>query len=209
MDLTNGSWRCLTKITLIFRFAVNISFGHLKDVLARCLACLNKTSLRHLADVFLPAGHGFTQNLRNFLLFLLFLKHLFPRTLFNGCFEIFKKFFQQTNIHSLVQAYRSSHLQMFYKYSVLKSVSKFTGKWLCRSLFLIKLQTSTQLLSCEFREMFKNTLFLEHLRCLLLKLSIAALGKGCSGDNLCLTFVETCIWLEKYCFISSRLRCSW
>ena len=33
-----------------------ISFGHLQDVLARCLACLGKTSLRHLVDVFLPTG---------------------------------------------------------------------------------------------------------------------------------------------------------
>ena len=35
------------------RFAFKTSFGHLQDVLARCLACLRKTSLRHLVDVFL------------------------------------------------------------------------------------------------------------------------------------------------------------
>ena len=39
---------------MTFRFAFKTSFGHLKDVLARCLACLGKTSLRPLVDVFLP-----------------------------------------------------------------------------------------------------------------------------------------------------------
>ena len=41
---------------MLFRFAFKTSFGHLQDVVARCLACLNKTSLRHLIDVFLPTG---------------------------------------------------------------------------------------------------------------------------------------------------------
>ena len=41
---------------MTFRFAFNTSFGHLQDILARCLACLNKTSLEHLIDVFLPTG---------------------------------------------------------------------------------------------------------------------------------------------------------
>ena len=41
---------------MLFRFAFKTSFGHLQDVLARCLACLNKTYLRHLIDVFLPTG---------------------------------------------------------------------------------------------------------------------------------------------------------
>ena len=40
-----------------FRFAFKTSFGHLQDVLARCLACLEKTSSRHLVDVFLPIGN--------------------------------------------------------------------------------------------------------------------------------------------------------
>ena len=41
---------------MTFRFAFKTSFGHLEDVLARCLACLGKTSLRYLVDVFLPTG---------------------------------------------------------------------------------------------------------------------------------------------------------
>ena len=41
---------------MTFRFPFKTSFGHLQDVLGRCLACLRKISLRHLVDVFLPAG---------------------------------------------------------------------------------------------------------------------------------------------------------
>ena len=33
---------------MTFRFAFKASFGHLQDVLARCLACLGKTSCRCL-----------------------------------------------------------------------------------------------------------------------------------------------------------------
>ena len=39
---------------MAFRIAIKASFGHLQDVLARCFARLNKISLRHLIDVFLP-----------------------------------------------------------------------------------------------------------------------------------------------------------
>ena len=58
------------------------------------------------------------------------------------------------------------------KKGVLKKFTKFTWKHLCWSLFLIKLQTSglqlynftkketlTQVLSCEFRGIFKNSCF--------------------------------------------------
>ena len=39
-----------------FQICVEDIFWTLQDALARCLACLNKTSLRHLTDVFLPTG---------------------------------------------------------------------------------------------------------------------------------------------------------
>ena len=39
---------------MAFRIAIKASFGHLQDVLARCFARLNKISLRHHIDVFLP-----------------------------------------------------------------------------------------------------------------------------------------------------------
>ena len=38
------------------------------------------------------------------------------------------------------QVFRSSRLQMFVKIGVLKNLANFTGKHLCWSLFLIKLQ---------------------------------------------------------------------
>ena len=40
------------------------------------------------------------------------------------------------------QHYRSSRLEVFYKKGVLKNFTKVTGKHPCRSLFLIKIQTS-------------------------------------------------------------------
>ena len=54
-----------------FRFASKTSFGHLQDVLKRCLACLGKKSLRHLVDVFLPTVKDFfgeTASIRKSLL---------------------------------------------------------------------------------------------------------------------------------------------
>ena len=51
---------------------------------------------------------------------------------------------------------------------VLRNVSKFTGKQLCQSLFLIKLQVAkkenlAQVFSCEFYEISKSNFFTEHL----------------------------------------------
>ena len=61
----------------------------------------------------------------------------------------------------------------FYKKGVLENFAKFTGNYLCRSflfnkayhwrpVIFLKKETPTQLFSCEFYEIFKNT-FLEHL----------------------------------------------
>ena len=69
---------------------------------------------------------------------------------------------------------RSSHSQMFFKIGALENFAIFKGKQLCRSIFLIKLQVwrpatllkrdSTQVFSCEYCEIFKNTFFTEHLQ---------------------------------------------
>ena len=58
---------------------------------------------------------------------------------------------------------------MFYKKGFLKNFAKCTEKYLCQSLFLIKLQASAfnfikketlaQVSACEFCEIFKNTYF--------------------------------------------------
>ena len=66
--------------------------------------------------------------------------------------------------------FRSSCPEVFYKKEVLKKFKNFTGINLCRSLFfdevatLFKKQTPAQVLSCEFCETFKNTLFRKHIR---------------------------------------------
>ena len=68
---------------------------------------------------------------------------------------------------------RSSHRICSVKKVVLKNFANFTGKNLCWSLFLIKLQfqgpatllkkTSTKVLPCEICEPFKSNYFEEHL----------------------------------------------
>ena len=60
------------------------------------------------------------------------------------------------------------------KKDILKNFPKFTGKHLCQSLFLIKLQTEAcdfikketlaQVFSCKFFETFKSAFFTDHLR---------------------------------------------
>ena len=49
------------------------------------------------------------------------------------------------------------------KKGVLKNFAKFTGKSLCRKIFLNKVAGSPQVFSCEFCEIFKNSYFVEHL----------------------------------------------
>ena len=64
-------------------------------------------------------------------------------------------------------AYRSSWSQKFFKIGVLKNFTIFQGKHLCWSFFLIKLQTwttllketPTQVFSCEYCEIFRNSFF--------------------------------------------------
>ena len=70
---------------------------------------------------------------------------------------------------------RRSRPEVFCKKDVFSNFTKFTGKHLCQSLFLIKLQTQAcnfikkdaqaQIFSCEFCEISKNTtIFTEHLQ---------------------------------------------
>ena len=64
---------------------------------------------------------------------------------------------------------RSSRPDVFCEKGVLRNFAKFTGKHLCQSLFInkvaggacnfIKKETLTQVFSCEFCEISKNTLF--------------------------------------------------
>ena len=62
-----------------------------------------------------------------------------------------------------IRSYRgSNHQRCSMKKGVLKKIGNFTGKYLCWSFFLIKLQL--RVLSYEICEIFKNTYFEEHLR---------------------------------------------
>ena len=62
--------------------------------------------------------------------------------------------------------------ELFYKEGIHKNSAKFTRKHLCQSLFFerpetcnfIEKESLTQVFSCEFWEIFKNTYFEEHLR---------------------------------------------
>ena len=55
--------------------------------------------------------------------------------------------------------------EVFYKKGVLKNGTKFTGKHLCQSLFFNNIaELKTQVSSCEFCEIFKNTFFIKHVR---------------------------------------------
>ena len=69
---------------------------------------------------------------------------------------------------------RNSHRRNSMRKSVLRNFAKFTGKHLCQSLFfneiaslraatLLKKETLAQVFSCEFCEIFKSTIFTEHL----------------------------------------------
>ena len=67
------------------------------------------------------------------------------------------------------------------KKDVLKSFAKFTGKHLCRSLFFNKVvgirKTPTQVLCCEFCEIFKKAFFKEHLWWLLFSKELVSINK--------------------------------
>ena len=67
---------------------------------------------------------------------------------------------------------RSSLPEVFYKKVVLKNFAKFTGKHLCQSLFLIKLQALGLCFPVNFAKFLRTPFFIEHLWWLLLKLCV-------------------------------------
>ena len=69
---------------------------------------------------------------------------------------------------SIISFNRSSHRMCSVRKRVLKIFTKFTGKYLCQSLFaetciFVKKETLAHVFSCEFCETLKNTFFTEHL----------------------------------------------
>ena len=66
---------------------------------------------------------------------------------------------------------------MLNKKGFLNKFVKLTGKHLCQSLIFnkfagLRLETLTQVFSCEFWEIFKNTIFTEHLWTTVFEISI-------------------------------------
>ena len=61
---------------------------------------------------------------------------------------------------------RSNHSQTFYKTGVLKNFGNFSGKYLCRNLFLKKLQH--RCFPVKFANFLGTHFLIEHIRCLLL-----------------------------------------
>ena len=68
-----------------------------------------------------------------------------------------KKSFNQMNHRDLLGLFTNSHPEVFCKKGVLKKFTNFTGKYLCCSLFLTKLQVIR-------KAYFKDIYFEEHLR---------------------------------------------
>ena len=59
--------------------------------------------------------------------------------------------------------YQKQSPEVFCKKGVFENFAKFTGKYLCQSLFLTKLKTLIKLFSCEFCEIFWNTCLIQQL----------------------------------------------
>ena len=55
--------------------------------------------------------------------------------------------------------FRSSRPKVFCEKGVLRNFLTFTGKYLYQSLFFYEVASLTQVLSCEFWEISKNTFF--------------------------------------------------
>ena len=67
-----------------------------------------------------------------------------------------------------ISKHRNTHSQLFFKIAVLKNFTILIVKHLCCSLFLINLQfhhkhTQTQVFFYEYREIFKNSFYIEPL----------------------------------------------
>ena len=75
------------------------------------------------------------------------------------------KIHQHYFLQSISNIIRNSHQKCSMKKGVLRNFTKFTGKHLCQSLFLIRLQKETlaQVFSCNFCEISWNTFFTEPL----------------------------------------------
>ena len=89
---------------------------------------------------------------------VIFVKHP-PATTSVVCWSHYRNaYFRCLRNNHHIERHRSSRLEVFCKRGVLRNITKFTGKHLCRSLFfpslrpatLLKKGTLAQVFSCEF-----------------------------------------------------------
>ena len=87
------------------------------------------------------------------------------------CYTVMVYMCNLIKIAIMVEKFTSISYSWILLKGIPRSFAKFTGKHLCRSLFFKQLQpggllkkTLTQMLSCEFSEIFKNT-FLQKISC--------------------------------------------
>ena len=87
---------------------------------------------------------------------------------------------------------RSSHSEMFFKIGVLKNLTNFTGKHLCWSLCLIKLQTWNRCFPVKLVKFLRIAFFAEHFRWLFL---------SNKTSHISITVVE---YLHKFTFLNNH-----
>ena len=120
--------------------------------------CYNKKPARNLR-LFLEDWTKIS-NGSEMLFVIIYLTQILNQHLSKLHFEIIDQ-----KINVLLSKGRSSRPEMFCKNGVIKNLTKFTGKHIWHSLFLIifsqlyQKRDSAQLFSCEFCEIFKNSFF--------------------------------------------------
>ena len=103
-------------------------------------------------------------------------KNVFDSSVTNDCFYIFEHIFSDRRIayfrqkNALRSLDRSSHQRCSVRRGVLKHFTKFTGKhpYWSQACNFIKKETPAKVFSCEFCEIFKNTVLQNSSRPLLL-----------------------------------------
>ena len=108
----------------------------------------------------------------NFLLILLkiqfFVYQFFARFVLNSLsfLQIYKicliNVYVTKILIDFVLTFKSSRLEVFCRKVVLRNFAQFTGKHQSRNF--IKKETLALVFSCEFREIYNNTIFMEHIR---------------------------------------------
>ena len=115
----------------------------------------------------------------------------------NAPSQMFDRVLTHTSV-KIIRLLQKQPAAMFHKKAILKNCATFTGKHLCWSLSLIKLQSfrpATKVYYCEYCEIFKNTYFEKKFERLLLVLVQCQLAFGTRSNTFWL-------YLEGFCEIS-------